>query len=74
MKNKGNEIKDKVKKYIKENPVALFSTNCVLYEILCTCVFIERTSFDSFTIMMLTTSISLELHEKLLPENKNNWF
>jgi hypothetical protein len=74
MKNKGNEIKDKVKKYIKENPVALFSTICVLFEIVCSCVFIERTSFVSFTIMMLTTSISLELHEKLLPENKNNWF
>ena len=48
MKNKGNEIKDKVKKYIKENPVALFSTICVLFEIVCSCVFIERTSFVSF--------------------------
>lgn len=74
MKNKGNEIKDKIKKYIKENPVALFSTICVLFEIVCSCLFIERTSFVSFAIMMLTTSISLELHEKMLPANKNDWF
>ena len=38
MKNKGNEIKDKVKKYIKENPVALFSTICVLFAL----VFLSR--------------------------------
>lgn len=45
MKNKGNEIKDKVKKYIKENPVALFSTICVLFEIVCSCVFYRENEF-----------------------------
>lgn len=51
------------KNYIKEHPVTVLSTVCLWFEIICSFIFIERTSFVSSGIMLITIIIHSKLHE-----------
>lgn len=75
---KNSNFKDEFIKYIKENPATVFSTFCVLFELICSLVFVERTSFVSTGLMFVTTAICFDLHDKVIDKenenNKTNWF